>query len=86
MTPRVIVSTFLKIVNQTTIQQLLATAARGRSARGYDKICHNASHPATRHKTLVVHTASSATTLTAALRKWQRTLVEIRPFEPTYLW
>ena len=51
MTPRAIVSTFLKIVNKVTVQQLPARAARGRSARGNGTICHNASHLAARHKT-----------------------------------
>jgi len=53
-------------------------------------------NPAARHKTAVASreetlvratgSVSSANTLTAALRKWQCTLVETRPFEPTHLW
>ena len=46
MTQRAIVSTFLKIVDYTTIQQLPAAAARGRSARANRTTGHNASHPA----------------------------------------
>jgi hypothetical protein len=89
MTPRAIVSTFLKIVNQTTIQQILTRAVRGKSARVNGTTCHKASpHPAARNKTtsassrekLVSAAGSvcSAMTLTAAL-------VEIRPFAPMYL-
>jgi hypothetical protein len=46
----------------------------GRSARGYGT-CHNASHPAARHKTAaatLILAAGSAMTLTAALLKTAR--------------
>jgi hypothetical protein len=86
--------TFLKILNKVTIQQLPATAAPGRSAHGNRTTGHSASRQAARHKTTAAvsrgeklvpaaGSVSSAVTLTAALRKWQRTPVEIRPFEPT---
>lgn len=51
MTPRAVVSTFLKILNWVTVQQIPARAPRGRYARGNGTTVHSASHPAARHKT-----------------------------------
>jgi len=66
-----------------------------RAARGIGATLRDATRLAARHTTAaasnwerLVHAAgciSSAVTLIAALQIWQRTSVEIRPFEPMHL-
>jgi hypothetical protein len=74
-----------------TIQQLPATAALGRSARGNRTAGHNASHSTARPAARKSWSSRLATVAAPwpwqqRWEKWPRTLVKIRAFEPTYLW